>query len=64
MEAGAAVQDEGRDIWCISFFLRKHLASMWPFQEQKLHLEPLEALFRDGWDEKVEEDDAGDVDAF
>jgi len=37
---------------------------MWPFQEQKSHLEPLEALFRNGWDEEVEEDNAGDVDAF
>ena len=64
VEAGAAVEDEGRDIWHISFFLRKHFTSIWPFHEQKSHLEPLEALFHDGWDEEVEEDDAGDVDAF
>jgi hypothetical protein len=31
MGAGAAVEDEGRDIWCIKVFLRKHLASIWPY---------------------------------
>ena len=64
VEAGAAVLDEGRDIWRINFSLRKHLASMWPRREQKSHLGRLGALFCEFWEEEGEEDDAGAVDAF
>jgi hypothetical protein len=64
VEAGAAVEDEGRGIWHINFSLRKHLASMWPRREQKSHLGQLEALFCEVWEEEDEEDDAGKVDMF
>ena len=64
VEAGAAVEGEGGDIWCINFSLRKHFTSMWPRQEQKLHLGQLEALFCKVCEEEGEEDDAGNVDAF
>ena len=64
MEAGAAVEGEGRDTWRINFSLRKHFASMWPRQEQKSHLGWLEALFCKFCEEEEEEDDAGNVDAF
>ena len=38
VDAMAAVEGEGDEIWCISFSLRKHLASTWSRQEQKSHL--------------------------
>ena len=38
VDAMAAVEGEEDEIWRISFFLRKHLASTWPRREQKLHL--------------------------
>ena len=64
VEAGAAVLDEGRDIWRINFSLRKHFASKWPRCKQKSHLGQLEALFCEFWEEEGEEEDAGAVDAF
>jgi len=64
VEAGAAVEVDGRDIWRISFSLRKHLASIWPFREQKSHFERLGALFCEFWEEEGEGEDAADVDAF
>ena len=58
------MEDEGRDIWCINLSLRKHLASMWPRQEQKSHLGWLDALFCEFCEEEGEGDDASNVDAF
>jgi hypothetical protein len=63
VDAGAAMEDDREGIWCINF-LRKHLASIWPRHEQKLHLGQLEALFYEFWEEKGEEDDADNEDAF
>ncbi len=64
VEAGEAVDNEGRAIWHISLSLRKHLASTWPRQEQKSHLGQFEALFCKFWEEDGEEEDAGDVEGF
>ena len=64
VDAGAAEEDDREGIWHINFSLRKHLASMWPSHEQKLHLGQLEALFCDFWEEEGEEDDGCNGDTF
>jgi hypothetical protein len=60
MEAGEAADDEGEAIWCISFSLRKHLASLWPRREQKSHLGRL-PLFWEVGDGVEEVDGKGEV---
>ena len=64
MDAGVTEEDNGEGIWHINFSLRKHLASMWPRREQKLHLGRLEALFCEFWEEEGEEDNGCNRDAF
>jgi len=38
VNTGDAVKDKGKVIWLVYFVLRKHLALIWPRQEQKSHL--------------------------
>ena len=49
VEAGVEVENDGEAIWHINLSFTKHLASIWPRQEQKLHFKWFWGLLDTSW---------------